>query len=254
MRLHILAGCRELLRPEILEPELAASLIGPQVRIATAFWLSPKCGQRYHGFLQDEPGDRRTKVMASALRDEFGDRFEPLLVLPDLLDEFESKRSTSSLKSATTRSQQTVLSEILTYGNVGQVRLYGLALPAEAGSEDSWENPGGLVTDKVRQRIGRLCTNIVAQTGAEDVDTEVIEASPDSSVFETLYRNAICNQIALRLTSRLHEQGWNSDVETLAAAISDTFSNWQKKGVVPHSPMHGKKLDAMTEIIHKKWF
>lgn len=233
---------------------MAASLIGSQVRLATAFWLSRKCGKRYHNFLQDEPGDRRTKVMALALGEEFGNRFEPLLVLPDLLDEIESKRSTPSLRSVTKRTQLTVLTEIRTYANVEQVRIYGLALPSGLDPNDSWASPDGLVTDKVRDRLGRLCNNMLAQTAADDVDTEVIEVTPESPVFETLYHNAICNQIALRLSSRLHKQGWNSNVQTLAAEIFDTLSSWQRKGIAPSLQIHGQQLDAMTEIIHRKWF
>lgn len=254
MRLHVLAGCRELLLPELLAPELAASLIGPQVRLATAFWISPKCGNGYHYFLQDEQGDRRTKVMALALRDEFGKRFEPLLVLPDLLDEIESRPRTSASKSATVRSQLTVLTEICTYGSLGQLRLYGLALPAETDPKDSWAIPDGLVTNKVRDRLGRLRNIMVEQSGDDDVDTEVIEITPDHPFFGTLYRNAICNQIALQLMSRLREQGWTANAETLAATILSALSDWNDKGVAPSLPMHGDQLDAITEIIHEKWF
>ncbi len=243
-----------MLLPEFLAPELAASLIGPQVRLATAFWISPKCGKGYHYFLQDEPGDRRTKVMALALRDEFGNRFEPLLVLPDLLDEIESERCASSLKSTNVRSQLTVLSEIWTHGSLRQVRLYGLALPAETDPKDSWAIPNGLVTNKVRDRLGRLRNIMAEQSGADDVDTEVIEITPERPVFEKLYRNAICNQIALRLMSRLREQGWTANVETLAGTILSALSDWSDKGVDPPLPIHGDQLDAITEIIHEKWF
>ncbi len=80
----------------------------------------------------------------------------------------------------------------------------------------------------------------------------------DNRVFllglDKLYRNAVSNQIALRLTSRLREQSWNANVETLAGAISGTLSDWNDKGVAPPLPMHGDQLDAITEIIHEKWF
>src|SRR5690606_13563176 len=59
VRVHVLAGCSELLEPQVLAPEDAQSLIGPSVRTASAAWLSPGPESRYHSALQDDPGDQR---------------------------------------------------------------------------------------------------------------------------------------------------------------------------------------------------
>ena len=70
MRLHLLAGCRDLLLPLPLAPELAAGLIGPQVRVATAFWLAPPRRARLPRLPARRPGDRRLEVFALALQRE----------------------------------------------------------------------------------------------------------------------------------------------------------------------------------------
>lgn len=253
MRLHVLAGCRELLLPEFLVPELATGLIGPRVRLATAFWLSPKFGIHYHTFLQVEPGDCRTKVMALALKDEFGTRFEPLLILPDLLNEIElQERHPLHLLAADRRSQLNVLSEIWSHGHLRQLRLYGLALPVRADPDESWAAPARLLTPAVRERMERLGTATTAEMRPDQLETEVIEMTSDLPVFATAYRNAICGQIAQRMMARLREQGWTSDVEILAGTIAAILANWEKSGILPALPLRADQFDTMTKIVYEK--
>jgi hypothetical protein len=223
------------------------------VQTATTAWLSPDRGSDYHAVLQDEPGDRRTEIMALALRDGFGSRFEPLLILPDLLNEVEARgeRSVPAV-AATRRSQLTVLSEIWTHGHLSQLRLYGLALPASADPEGSWAVPTGIVTSALHDRIERLRTFIVADAGPDAVETEVVEATPDLPVFGTLYDNSVCNQIVLRLVRRLREQGWSSDVEILSRTIGTILATWNKRGISPILPLRADDLDAMTRVVHAK--
>ena len=129
MHLHVLTGCRDLLKPDILTPEATADLIGPDVRLPHAYWISPKSGNRYHDYLQEKSGDRRTAVMAEALKDDFGSRFAPLLVLADLLDDKTHDDQRESHDGAVNRrSQLTVLSEILACGQVRKLELHALAL------------------------------------------------------------------------------------------------------------------------------
>lgn len=253
MRLHVLTGCRELLQPEFLPSETAASLIGPAVRVATAYWISPGYGNKYHGFLQDEPGDCRTQAMALSLKDEFGARFEPLLILTELLDEIDADEQ-RELPAATAarRSQLTVLSEILACGHIRQLRLYGLALPAKADPDGYWAVPAGIVPGMVRDRIERLRTSTAINIVPEGVETRVIEATTDLSIFSVLYNNSLCNHLALRLAPRLSEHGWTCDLETLAGAIFKILANWNKKGIFLTLPLHADHLDAMTDLVCKR--
>lgn len=250
MRLHVLAGCRELLLPELLAPELATDLIGPQVRLATAFWLSPKCGTHYHSFLQVEPGDSRTKVMALALKDEFGTRFEPLLILPDLLNEIDSQER--FLPAADTRSQLNVLAEICSHGQLRQLRLYGLALPVRADPDGSWASPSGFLTPAVRERMDRLGVVVTAETRPDWLEFEVIEVTSDLPAFATVYRNAISSQITQRMMARLREQGWTADIATLASTIAAILADWEKSGISPALPLGADHFNAMTEIVYEK--
>jgi hypothetical protein len=252
VRLHVLAGCRELLQPAFLAPEMPAGLIGPHVRVATAFWVSPKCGNNYHTFLQDEPGDCRTRTMALALKDGFATRFEPLLVLADLLNEVKSDEQRALPATvADRRSQLTVLSEILACGHVRQLQLYGLALPAKADPDGSWAVPAGIVPGTIRDRIEKLRVTAV-DMGPDAVGTRVIEATSDLPVFSTLYNNSLCNQLVLRLAPRLREQGWTCDPEILAAAIFRILAYWNREGIFLTLPLRADHLDAMTELVYEK--
>lgn len=252
MRLHVLAGCRSLLQPEVLSPESAASLIGPCVRVATASWISPECGNSYHDFLQDEAGDCRTSTMALALKEGFGTRFEPLLVLPDLIDEMKPDEERVSRDAGTNRrSQLGALSEILACGHVRELQLFGLAIPSKADPDGVWAVPAGIVPGAVRQRIEKLRGAIAAANQSQMIDTHVIEATPDIPIFTTIYNNAACNHITFRLAERLRERGWTSDQQDLGRAVVRILADWNKKGILLTLPLSAGHLEGMTEVIYK---
>lgn len=245
MRMHVLAGCSELLQPRVFTAEEAQSLIGPRVRTASAAWLGPYPDGAYHAALQEEPGDSRTSVMARALNEEFGSRFEPLLVLPKLLDE-----ANGSPPTAGKRSQVTVLSEIEAYGHPREILLYGLGLPDEVDPEQAWAVPAGIVSSRVRERIEKLRADGIAQGDA--VDVRVIEATSDLPAFPVLYANAICNELAQRLMPRLRSLGWAADDGALSKAIAAIVKDWNKKGLAPSLPLRARDLDAVADLVFKK--
>ena len=253
MRIHVLAGCRDLLQPEILPPEMAADLIGPGVMLAQAGWIFPECGDRYHDFLQEKPGDRRVAVMAEALKDGFGTRFEPLLVLADLLDEMQHD---SQRPPATTvedrRTQYEVLAEILASGHVRQLQLHGIALPAKADPDGSWAVPAGIVPGTVRDRIERLRSAVTADTELDAVETRVVEVIPDFPVFNTTYNNALSSQFARRLQPRLIEHGWTLDTEALASAIIGILLDWNSKGMFAGLPLCASHFDGMVDLLYER--
>lgn len=252
MRLHVLTGCRELLQPEVLHPEIAAGMVGDRIRVATAFWIAPAFGDSYHDFLQDGGEDSRTGVLAQALKDDFGARFEPLLILPELLDHASPGPRREAPGPATERrSQLEVLSEILACGHVRELYLYGVALPVQADPDACWAIPTGIVPGKVRERIEGLRTASAA-FGPCTVQSRVIEATPDLPAFVTLYNNSLCNQIVRRLRPRLLEQGWACDTEILGRAISRILADRNAEGIFLDLPLRAGHLDAVTELVYKK--
>lgn len=250
MRVHVLAGCCELLEPQVLDAEAAQNLIGPSVRTASAAWLSPAPDSRYHSALQDGPGDCRTTTMALALNEEFGNRFEPLLVLSQLMDEAAGNARLPRGK----RSQRAVLSEIRTRGRLRELKLYGLALPDEADPESSWAAPAGIVASAVRDRIEKLRKASMKEAPSEVVETMVIEVTPGLPAFSVLYGNAVCNQIAARLLPRLRSHGWSSDATVLPRAVAGILRDWSKKGIAPGLPLRAEDLDDMTNLVFEKLF
>jgi hypothetical protein len=253
MRIHVLAGCRDLLEPEILVPEVAAEVIGPIARVAQAHWIGPECGDQYHDFLQDKPGDRRTAVMAQALKDGFGTRFEPLLILADLLDEdtWDDERVSPGAAS-NRRSQFEVLSEILDSGHIGHLQLHGLALPSKADPDGAWAIPARIVPGAVRERIERLRAGFAERMEPDAIGTRVLEVTPDLSFFSALYNNALSNHFARRAGSRLLKSGWAPDFKELAGAISSVLSDWNGKGMYLGFPLSEEHLESITDMLVKR--
>lgn len=253
MHLHVLAGSRDLLKPAILSPETTAELIGPEVRLPHAYWISPRCGDRYHDYLQDKPGDRRTVVMAEALKDDFGSRFEPLLVLADLLDNsMHDDRREPRDTADDYRSQLTVLSEILACGHVRRLELHGLALSSKVDPDGFWTVPAGIVPSAVRERIEGLRSAVSDYIDSDVIATHVTEVTPDLSLFNTLYNNALCNQFARRLEPGLRDRGWSADTVALAGAISGILSDLNGSGLYLGLSLSKDHLEGIATLVYKR--
>jgi hypothetical protein len=251
MRLHVMAGCDELLWPLALEPEALSGLIGPNVCVATAFWLSPESGTRYHTFLQEHPGDRRTKVMAMALRDSFGRRVEPLLILPGLLNEIDHADGPHTAPAGR-RSQLTVLAEIWGYGYFDELRLHAAALPAAADPDEVWAAPGRFVAPAVGKRLEELSTTIMAEVRPAEITEATIEIAPRNTQFGGMYRNAIAHHVERRLAPRLGEQGLRARSKTFTRTIAEILLDNENMGLTLAFPLRAAQLDAITEMIRRK--
>lgn len=253
MRLHVLAGCRDLLYPDILSPEAVADLISPGVMAARAYWLSPNAGDRYHTFLQDNAGDRRVSVLAEALYDGFGTRNEPLLVLADLLDESRHYDEPDSPEVAEgRRTQRAVVAEILEAGHVQELCIYGVALPSKSDPDDAWAVPAGLVPGIVRERIESLREGLGGDFDADAIVTRVIETTPDIPLFNKLLNNGVSNQLARHLQPRLREHGWETDLPALAQAVSDVLTTLNSRGLYAAVPLRPAHFAEMAELVLKR--
>lgn len=249
MRLHILAGCRSLLRPAILDPQTVANLIGPDIRCADAGWISPECGAEYHDFLREQPGDRRTSIMARALKDNFGERFEPLIVLPGLLEEIAAGEMPASAAAGDERrTRLAVLEQLLAAGHVEAVRLHGLALPSKSDPEAAWAVPAGIVPGIVRERIEMLRTLLAEAESQVTLETHVIECTRgECPAFDTLYDNALAWHFAKAFDARARGHGWEADRTQLASAIVAILIEWNERGIYAGVPMLQEHLDVTAE-------
>jgi hypothetical protein len=248
MKLHVLTGCRELLRPLILDPQATGGLIGPSVQAAGASWLQPGYGDEYHDFLQDEPGDRRTMVMAHALKENFGERIEPLLVLTNLLDDIAAEEPEDSRNSSDVRrSQLTVLQEILDCGLVDELELHAIALPSKADPDGEWAIAAGIVPGVARERIERLKASLAETGAAGSIRAHVIEATPDITTFGILYNNALAHRFARRLDQRLQDHGWDRDQDRLAEALAEVLAEWNGRGIYMGLPLPADNIESTAE-------
>jgi hypothetical protein len=250
MRLNVLAGCRELLEPTALAPDEVASLIGPDVRLAPSGWIEPRATEHHHDFLQEGVGDRRVAVMAAALREGFGERFQPLLVLADLLDEIaRDVQRIPPDSDGERRTQLAVLEEILELGRVSDLYLYALAIPSKADPDGSWAVAAGMLPGKVRERIEHLRGTFSA---VDRIETRVVEVTPDYPLFDSLYMNAISNRLVHRIQPRLLENGWRPDAGALATAISVILSTWSERGILPGLPLTSDGFDQVTDLVYER--
>jgi hypothetical protein len=253
MRLYVLAGTRDLLRPEIVAPEVVSSLVGPGIKVVRAYWLWPESGDHYHDFLQDEPADNRNAVIAEAMKDGFGSRYQPLLVLADLLEECVAGAPVGNDNTvADRRAQLGVVSEILGSGYVRSLHLYGVSLPPDADPDGCWAEPAGIVTDSVRRQMEELRGELSSFLNEDAITSEVIAMTPELPAFRTVYNNAHCNQFARRLESRLRERGWVPDTDGVAGAISAILAAWDEQGMSLGSSLSRDHVEGMAELLFKK--
>lgn len=252
MQIHVLAGFRKFLRPKILTPEEAGGLIDPIVRAPRAYWIGRGVGDEYHDFLQEEAGDQRIEVMAEALNDEFGTRFQPLLVLADLLDESDGDPTdTSGQGEGEQRSQFDVLSGILRCGYTSTVELYALALPRVNESEEPWIESDGIDAGSARDGLSRLRKSIVEEFDQIAVSTNLVEVTPETPFFYILYNNALASHLARRLSEPVADCGLLPQADLLAAAIADVLSDWNSRGLMARSPIGSKELDTMSNRVYE---
>lgn len=249
MRLHVLAGCRELLRPDLLGATLTAGLIGERIRLAPAFWISQRCGVFYHDFLSDVPDDRRVEIFALSLREAFGTRFQPLVVLPELLDAAEAGGAAST-GPEDPRASISVLCRIWSSGHFAQLSLHAIALPAAADPDGSWATAAGITAPPARDRLAALRAACLARGIASGaVETAVIEAGPDLPGFARLYRNAVASQVMTRLVPRLQSQGFATDHKALGRRVGEVFRNWTNRGISPSLPLREDQLDSIADSL-----
>lgn len=247
LRLHLLAGCRALLAPAPLAGEEFAILLGePRLRNATAYWLSSSCGRFYHDFLLEIQDDSRVAVFARSLAENFGDRFEPLIVLSNLIDETNG----ALLPSQGMRAALDVLLEIRQeQPNLGLV-LHAIALPEEIDADGSWVGSGELLASQARARLEGLRTTLAAAgQDPSRIEISVTETAHTDAGFGQLVRNAIASQIAKRLEPRLATEGLDTDPLRLEATIAQILTGWSAAGMQPARSLGAPQLDTLSERI-----
>lgn len=271
MRLHVLAGSLNLLRPDLVPAERSAEIIGPGIRVATAFWLSQRCGKFYHDFLledgTEEPGDRRLETFALSLRDNFGQRCAPLMVMPDLLGEAaispaaESPAPADDIDdSARDHSCHRALGTLLAIWQMASAErlvLHALALPGQVDADGSWA--GEMLKPRMHARLDALRAALGAR-GIDNglVETRVTEIRPEMPEFDRILRNALANRIVPKVRDRLAGAGLGSEFTHLRSAIVGILQGWEHSGILPFRdpvPALGQAaLDRLSERIGEQLF
>lgn len=246
LRLHFLAGCRALLVPNALRATQTASLLGePHIQIATAFWLSSRCGRFYHDFLLEAEDDERVGVFSQSLRENFGSRFEPLIVLPDLIEETTG----AILPEHGSRGTLDVLLE-LCKGSPIDIVLHALALPRGVDADGSWAGPNELLAFQVRGRLDGLRATLAASgLDLDRIDIRVTEVCRTDPAFLQVFQNALARQIAGRIRSQLAGEGFGVIAAPLEAAIAQMLAGWGRAGIVPADAIGAATLDALSDRV-----
>jgi hypothetical protein len=235
MRLNVLAGCRELLRPGPIEAARLAALAGPEVRGVAAPWLAPRCGRFTHDFLLDEP-DGRIEVFARALADNFGARLAPLVVLPELLDEAEAGRGPSL----------SALAAIWAGAPLDGLTLHAIALADETRPAAGWTGTGVRAA-----QAGAALAALASAAGRHGVpeariETRVIPAGPETPEFELVFRNLLANRLAARLCEALAPTGLLMDPRVGAQAVQARLEAWARGGLLPDPVLEDDRFDVLA--------
>jgi hypothetical protein len=251
MRLHVLAGCRALLIPSALRATQVPDLLDePTIQVATAFWLSPRCGRFYHDFLLEAEHDARISVFAQSLRENFGSRFEPLVVLPDLIVE-----TTGAIPPERgSRGTLGVLLE-LCKAQPGGIVLHALVLPDGVDADGSWAGPNELLASQARGRLDGLRATLAASgLDPDSIEIRVTTVARTAPAFMQLFRNALSCQIAMRLRSGLAKEGLGADVPRLEVAIAQLLSGWGEAGIMPADALGADSLASLTDRVSANLF
>ena len=242
MQLNVLVGSRDLLRPEFLDPGQLAGLAGRNIRIPAAAWVVPPNGFCYHDFLLDEPGDRRVEVFALSLKEAFGTRFEPLVILPDLLDGMAGEED-----PGTRREPFDVLIDIWAQRPAERLNLHALALPAGIDPEGIWAAEAGLLAPHAHARLEALASRCIdGGIRSNAIEATVTEISPGQPVFPALWRNAVTARVAERIGADIRSEGLVADPAGLAGAVSGVLQAWAQAGLGPAAALGGADFEQLA--------
>jgi hypothetical protein len=244
MHLHVIAGAHDLLHPAAIDGAELAGLVGPEARIATAFWLSKECGKHDHDFLRED-ADGRIAVFARSLRDGFGTRFSPVIVLPDLLDEVAGAPAGQPDRLGSLA----VLHEILRLCPSCRVTLHAIALPAGTVAAQDGAATGleRLLPSWTGGRLDGLRAAVVAAGhAAEDIGANLIEAGPAVPLSDMLLRNALARRITRRIAVRLAEHHLHAERAALQTAAVRVLKRWDQAGILPMTPIGNADLDRLA--------
>jgi hypothetical protein len=243
VRLHALVGCGALLRPLLPPPGALAELIGgAALRAPEVSWLSRDADLVGHDFLIEPISDRRLDVFAAALSDNFGARFEPLVLLPDALGNPDEPATVAAAVKALGG---------LWHRLPAALTLHALALPPSVDGGDGWIAEAGLDVAAARARLEALRATLtpgtegVEATGA--LTTAVLAPAPDGparKVFDMLLRNALAHALAARAAAPLADAGL--EPRHIARAAARRLGVWAENGLVPRLPLDAARLDRMT--------
>lgn len=247
MRLHLLAGAHSVLTPAALYSEqILALLNNEKIQAATAFWISARCGRFYHDFLFEAEDDQRVAIFAQSLRDNFGHRFEPLIILPDLISE-----TTAALPLRDeSRGAFEVVLDICRHQSEPHLVLHALVLPESVDADGSWAGSSEIIAPQVRGRLdGLRAALLAAGQDQSSIEVCITEAKRGTEGFAKLFRNAVACQIAKKLEPRLTDGGLEVHMPRLEIAIEQRLALWDTDGILPARSLGAVDLERLADRI-----
>lgn len=230
-----------LLRPFLPPTALLAELLGGEtLRAPEALWLARDAGVADHDFLLAPVKDGRIEVFATALRENYGARFEPLALLPDVL---------GSPDEPATEAAGAALATLWRLRPAAQATLHAVALPAGVDDGDGWVAATGLDAAAAATRLEALRATLASgaegDASAEAITTLVSEVGPGAPVFDLLLRNALAHALAARAAAAIADAGLAPGTGLVRAAAR-LLTAWADNGLVPALPLDDARLGRMA--------
>lgn len=232
--IHILAGDPALLTPDPVHGQALASLIGPEFRCVSAYWLSSECGRYNHNFLADYQEDSRIEVFARGLMTDYVRGPRPFLIIPGLLDEpsivaTPDRKDWGSVLAALADAIRALGGDCIFY-------LHLLTGPFASDATMRLECLQNWIED--RGLKARLSEDAVTRLASDDQHSIRLE------------RNYLSGQLAITIAERCKHSGFAvSDMDLLTKFVTQCLERWERIGLRPSLPLQDVHLSRLTEAV-----
>jgi len=177
MKLHIIAGDRQILLPHHIPYLVLSETIDPAIAPANSNWLSKHRKQTtYHDNLTAQQNPKLIENFALYLRENFGRRYSPFIVLTEL--------------ALASRNAIQAVHDLALTGACKEIVIHVLTLPPEHHPYPGYES---LNTTALRDAI-----KFVQGT---PIKTTQVELKPQQSCFDIAILNIVVNGLATKIGS-----------------------------------------------------
>lgn len=234
MNLHVIVAAEALLRPQSADfHTLVDRLCSRPVALVDSGWLVTAKNNFFHSPLLATTDIKRL-ALAQALRQDFGERVEPVLL-------FRSNTHDN------TENVAALLLALWEAGAADGVVVHAFAIDKNSDPEGCLEP----VLLSASDDAGRLAMALAeARMPAECVDTSRAVLQPEDALFSNVLLNAVAHRLTeVEIPALIVSQGFAAMPAALANAVRDELDSYGLQGLTPALPLTSIRLRALAEAV-----